>query len=147
MPFLRIWCLAEINSAVVQNKRLVIACGASMLDTRTKAAHVFQPNAALLYHIQFLVSVENSKAQYVEDQARILNEVKIGVGYDAVNRRVRGAICGAIVSSRCALVRLASVGNRRGLEHLLDCCYHKENLSLASIKLWRHQASVTCLIL
>jgi ankyrin repeat protein len=126
IPFLRIWCLAEINSACVQNKPLVIACGSYSLDVRTKTTHVFESNAPVLYHMQFLVSVEDAKAQMKEDEERILREVREGVGYDYVNRVVRGAITGALVSSRCPLVRLASIGNISNLMMLLDECYRKD---------------------
>lgn len=75
--------------------------------------------------MQFLVSVEEAKALMKEDEDRILREVREGVGYDYVNRVVRGAICGALVSSRCSVVRKASVGNASNLIAMLEECYRK----------------------
>ena len=129
IPFLRIWCLAELNCAVVLQKPLVISCGRHALDFCTRKIHVFDSNAPLLYHMQFLVSIEEAKAQYECDQVRILQQVKDGLGFEYVNSTVKSAICGAIVSSRCAVVRLASVGNQTHLNRLLEEWYCSDNTS------------------
>ena len=120
IPFLRIWCLAEINSACVQAKPIVIACGSHSLDLRSKTKHVFAWNTALLYHMQFLVSVELAEALYDSDRVRILKDVQDGVGFSEVNRRVRGAIIGGMVTSRSKVIRLASVGTLSPLLQLLQ---------------------------
>lgn len=52
IPFLRIWCLAEIASACNQQKPLVIACGRYALDSSRQQRYVFQSNTPLLYHMQ-----------------------------------------------------------------------------------------------
>ena len=48
----------------------------------------------------------------------ILNTVRASVGVDEVNRRVRGAIVGAIVVSRSPAVYFAGVGSRARLEEI-----------------------------
>ena len=120
---MRIWCLAEISSAVAQNKNIVIKCGVCTLDHRTKTKYVFQSNPPLLYHIQCLVSVQHAVAQFDEDRVRILESVRSTIGFEEVNRRVRGSIVGALVSNKCAAIRFASVGNLHVLLNILKQCF------------------------
>jgi len=123
IPFLRIWCLAEINSAVVQHIPLVIACGTYCFDIRTKKKIIFQTNTPLLYNMQFLVSTRDARAEFIADQVNILGKVESGVGFDQVDRQVRGAIVGALVYSKVSIVRKASVGSSNELMQALDEYY------------------------
>lgn len=120
IPFLRIWCLAEIASACTQGTPLVIACGRHSIDPYGKSRHIFESNAPLLYHMQFLVSVELAVAQFEEDRVRVLNELQAGIGCDEVNRMVRGSIIGALTASKSSAFRYATVGIMQPLTQLLD---------------------------
>jgi ankyrin repeat protein len=113
IPFMRTWCLAEINSAVEFNIPLIIACGKNKIDTNCTDMYkrfIFETNTPLMYNMQFLVFVENSEAQFKEDSIRILNEVINGVGIDRVNDTVKGAIISSMYSSKCHCIRLAVLG-------------------------------------
>ena len=127
IPFLRIWCLAEINSAVLQHIPLVIACGTYCFDIRTKKKIIFQTNPPLLYNMQFLVSTKSAKAEFLADQVSILGKVEAGVGFDQVDRQVRGAIIGALVYSKVPIIRKASVGSDRELIKVLEDYYIQNN--------------------
>lgn len=113
IPFMRTWCLAEINSAVEFNIPLIIACGKYKIDTNCTdmyKRYIFETNTPLLYNLQFLVFIEKSEAQFEEDRIRILNEVINGIGIDHVNDAVKGAIISSMYSSKCHCIRLAVLG-------------------------------------
>ena len=121
VPFLRVWCLAEIAAAFENNTPLVFACGKHALRRCGSAAseRYFETNTALLYNMQFLVSVEHAEATVASDKDMILDRVRASVGIEIVNRLVRGAIIGAMVASRAPAVSLAAVGSRGLLDEVL----------------------------
>lgn len=121
VPFLRAWCLAEIAAAFEANTPLVMACGKHALKRCSAAENqrYFEVNTALLYNMQFLVSVEHAEATVASDKDMILDQVRASVGIDAVNRRVRSAVVGAMVGSRAPAVAFAAVGSRDLLGQLL----------------------------
>lgn len=133
IPFLRIWCLAEIASACTQRIPLVIACGRHSIDPYGKYRHIFESNMPLLYHMQFLVSVELAVAQFEEDRVRVLGELQAGIGCDEVNRMVRGSIVGALTATKSSVFRYATVGITRPLTTLLG--QYQSNDSSSSSKL------------
>ncbi len=121
VPFLRVWCLAEIAAAFENDTPLVMACGKRALK-RCSAAETqryFEVNNALLYNMQFLVSVEHAEATVASDKDMILDKVRASVGIAAVNRRVRGAIIGAMVASKAPAVSFAVAGSRGMLLQVL----------------------------
>jgi hypothetical protein len=121
VPFLRVWCLAEIAAAFESDTPLVLACGKHALKrfVSHESQRYFETNTALLYNMQFLVSVEHAEATVASDKDMILDRVRSSVGIDTVNRRVRGAIVGAMVASRAPAVSFAAVGSRGLLEEVL----------------------------
>ena len=121
VPFLRVWCLAEIAAAFENDTPLVMACGKCALKrcSAAESQRYFEVNTALLYNMQFLVSVEHAEATVASDKDMILDKVRASVGIDAVNRRVRGAIIGAMVASRAPAVSLAVAGSRGMLLQVL----------------------------
>ena len=121
VPFLRVWCLAEIAAAFESDTPLVFACGKHALRRCGSAAseRYFETNAALLYNMQFLVSVQHAEATVASDKDMILDRVRASVGIEVVNRRVRGAIIGAMVASRAPAVSFAGVGSRGLLDEIL----------------------------
>lgn len=121
VPFLRVWCLAEIAAAFESDTPLVFACGKHALrhGGSDGIQRYFEVNSALLYNMQFLVSVEHSEATVASDKDMILDRVRASVGIDVVNRRVRGAIVGAMAASRAPAVSFAVVGSRKLLEEVL----------------------------
>jgi ankyrin repeat protein len=121
VPFLRVWCLAEIAAAFASDTPLVLACGKHAVKrlSSSESQVYFETNTALLYNMQFLVSVEHAEATVASDKDMILDRVRASVGVDVVNRRVRGAIIGAMVSSRAPAVSLAVAGSRQLLEQVV----------------------------
>ena len=119
IPFLRIWCLAEINCACIERKPLIIFCGRWAMSRSKTGSKTFRVNTPLLYHMQFLVSVKDAEAEFAEDKIRILKLVEDGVGFGEVDNQVRGAIVGAMVCSKNNAVLSASLGDYRLLNQAI----------------------------
>jgi len=78
VPFLRVWCLAEIAAAFEGDTPLVLACGKHAVKRlgSSESQVYFETNTALLYNMQFLVSVEHAEATVASDKDMILDRVR-----------------------------------------------------------------------
>ena len=122
----RVWCLCEIHEAVACTKKpLVIACGQAVVRAEESSgggggSHRFVSSLAHLYNMQYFADVESAEASVAADRDRILDEVRQDPGFEKLNRIVRGAICGSIVSSRCPPVVSAVLGMPEEFHKLCD---------------------------
>lgn len=119
IPFFRVWCIVEIATAISQGRPLTMACGEFV---RGKG---FVPDVSQLFHLQFLVDIEEADATFAADKERILGNIRSGVQpgvtIASINQAVSASIVGALHSAHTPMVGQYLLGHSTGLDAALAC--------------------------
>ena len=101
--FFRVWCLAELASALEAKKPVVMLVGAAAPGDALR----FVPNKGMLEKLHTVVDVAQAAATVEADRTRILAEIDVG----AVNTLASGATMGAFHCMEQREVLQAAAGN------------------------------------
>lgn len=111
--FFRVWCLVELAAALEAKLPVVMLVGGSRFihadasaatlgdSTGTNSAVAaaeqlsFVPDAGMLNRLYWLIDISQAAATVDADRVRILEEVAVSPGIDALNSLARGAAAGA----------------------------------------------------
>jgi hypothetical protein len=115
IPFLRVWCLAEINAAVTCPLPIVMKAGSRRVGPDGNG--YFKKSDKMLANLAVMIDIRNAEATKPSDKTNILEQVESsGGGVAALNAAVRGALYG-VTNSR---VQAAACGDPRALEDMLS---------------------------
>jgi hypothetical protein len=115
IPFLRVWCLAEIYAAVTSQLPIVMKAGSRRVGPDGNG--YFEKSDEMLLNLACMIDIKNAEATKQSDKDIILEQVEgPGGGVAALNAAVRGILFG-VTNPR---VQAAACGDHRALEDMLS---------------------------
>lgn len=75
----------ELKAAMDFQKPMIMCCGSAERNLQT-GNYKFVDDLESLYRLQWMVDVEQAQAKYLEDQKRILGEIKDTCGAQVLNK-------------------------------------------------------------
>eukprot|EP00940_MAST-03C_sp_MAST-3C-sp2_P001488 g1488.t1 len=146
IPFLRIWCLVEIQAARLSEERVVVVVkggNAVKTDRRnareglengsTRRSHIFKSDVAMLKNMSRLIDVRNAEATLPEDIEREMRHVRESPGgVDALNQMIARVVLGAVACAQFPSLQSAACGDECGLVALRGFDRTKKELAFRS---------------
>jgi ankyrin repeat protein len=115
IPFLRVWCLAEINAAVTSQLPIVMKAGSRRVGPDGNG--YFEKSDEMLRKLAYMINIRNAEATKQSDKDIILEQVEgPGGGVAALNAAVRGALLG-VTNPR---VQAGACGDKHALDDMLS---------------------------
>ena len=126
IAFFRVWCLVEIQTAVLSPGAVIIMKGGSheaateqgVSGAQEVSGDVrFVSNKSMLEKMKHVIDVANADASVPSDKERILREVENGPGgARGLNRTIKGTVGGALACCGDSTVQCAACGDAHAME-------------------------------
>ena len=130
LPFLRMWCCAEIDAGRTRNRPIVLMCG------KFEASKFVRQEPGSLLRLAHLVNVEHAEAKLETDRQRLLAEFQASSGgLGALNALVKRAFVGAALAAECLEVQAAVCQQHLGpLQSVLVDAHEHGPVSSAAVR-------------